>query len=232
MEERPHNPTIIEDEPSHEIYASLIGKNASTILGEPLSSSNKTRRNHSLLQQKALPLSSATAAIIPLSNDEEESYNTPSQSSASSRTKRKKNPQPAEIYKRAFSPTYNAPTLSQLSLDKKNRGFQMLTKMGFNEKDGGLGKHRQGQMVPVKTILKLDRKGLGSGRRKIAKVTHKFKNGADCGDNNNNNGRKLTKSERKRLAKLERDKEQMKAKRARMIISSELDDKYGVFLGL
>lgn len=108
----------------------------------------------------------------------------------------------------------------------------MLTKMGFNEKDGGLGKHRQGQMVPVKTILKLDRKGLGSGRRKIAKVTHKFKNGADCGDNNNNNERKLTKSERKRLAKLERDKEQMKAKKARMIISSELDDKYGVFLGL
>ena len=249
-------PTVIEDEPSHEIYANLIGKKVTDIITQPSSTSllcNNTSSSEGRGHRQAV---AAVPAALPLSptvipnkydDDSDNNDNIDNNDSHPTNKKLRNSNSPenddsnhktnVQVYKRAFSSNYNAPTLSQLSLNHKNKGFQLLTKMGFHEKEGGLGRHRQGRLTPMKTILKFDRRGLGSGKKKEAKVTHRL--GDDNNGKKNNGGVNkkqqnlhLTKSERKRLAKLERNKEQMKAKKARMMISSVLDDKYGVFLGL
>lgn len=227
--QQPTKPIVIEEEPSHELYANLIGKNADNIIREPLSNLKRARGTNQV------PQASSLSTIIPEENDDEAETSMSSSStvtgrhSAKPQETRRKEHSKTNVYKKALSPNYNAPPLSQLSLDKKNKGFQMLARMGFREKDGGLGKDRQGTLTPMKTVLKLDRRGLGSGKRLVPKVTHKLNNDSLEGDGVK---RKLSKAERKRLAKNESDREQLKAKKARMMIRSDLDDKYGVFLGL
>ncbi|CAG5132947.1 unnamed protein product [Candidula unifasciata] len=58
-------------------------------------------------------------------------------------------------------------------LPETNKGFDMLLKMGW-QVDKGLGPHGDGPKYPVKTVLKLDRKGLGIDNcaKKKAKITH------------------------------------------------------------
>ncbi|KAL7287721.1 hypothetical protein TKK_0018109 [Trichogramma kaykai] len=60
-------------------------------------------------------------------------------------------------------------------ISKQNKGYQIMLNTGWDE-EGGLGPSGEGQKYPVKTILKRDRKGLGQGKQKDAKVTH-FKPG-------------------------------------------------------
>ena len=93
----------------------------------------------------------------------------------------------------------------------------MLSKMGFEEKDGGLGKSRQGQLSPVKTILKLDKRGLGQGPKKMAKVTHRQSTSVASTSSSvsgtvHQERQKLTKGQRKRRVKNEPTKEQMREK--------------------
>mmetsp|Transcript_54477 Transcript_54477/g.162795 ORF Transcript_54477/g.162795 Transcript_54477/m.162795 type:complete len:86 (+) Transcript_54477:387-644(+) len=50
----------------------------------------------------------------------------------------------------------------------------MLSQMDWKEEDGGIGRHRQGSMVPVKVRLKMDKKGLGMNHASgDARVTHR-----------------------------------------------------------
>jgi len=57
------------------------------------------------------------------------------------------------------------------SIPHTNKGFQLLMKGGWNP-EHGLGPGGQGVRQPVKTILKRDREGLGSGKKSKPRVTH------------------------------------------------------------
>jgi len=57
------------------------------------------------------------------------------------------------------------------SIPHSNRGFQLLMKGGWNP-EHGLGPNGQGVRHPVKTVLKRDREGLGSGKKPKPRVTH------------------------------------------------------------
>ena len=47
------------------------------------------------------------------------------------------------------------------SIRRSNKGFKMLSKMGWSE-GGGLGKDRQGRVEPVRAEVRAERVGLGS----------------------------------------------------------------------
>ena len=57
------------------------------------------------------------------------------------------------------------------SIPQSNKGYQMMVKRGWNP-ENGLGPSKQGTLQPIKTVLKRDRQGLGSGRKQKARVTH------------------------------------------------------------
>ncbi|GMR36162.1 hypothetical protein PMAYCL1PPCAC_06357, partial [Pristionchus mayeri] len=63
------------------------------------------------------------------------------------------------------------PSFSGFVIPEWNPGFKLLRKAGWTE-DKGLGKERQGQKYPVRTVLKRDRAGLGSSGKGTARVTH------------------------------------------------------------
>jgi len=226
---------MIEDELSHEIYAGIIGKDVSKIISNSSSSQSMSlpplphyhRKNFSLSNSKY-------SVLIPLSSNE-----TSSSSSSSSL------PPSHNKMKCSFLDLYHGSLasqkeISQLSLDRTNKGFQMLTNMGFKESEGGLGRSRQGKLAPVKTTLKLDKRGVGSGKRLTAKVTHfisktgKSKaaaSSARTGDDGKDHGRE-TKAQRRQRQKKELVKEQLREKKARMLINSDLCPAYNGYLGL
>ena len=66
------------------------------------------------------------------------------------------------------------PSVTSYGIPESNRGFQMLLRSGW-DREKGLGPHKQGQRFPVKTVLKQDRLGFGSGGgegKQKARVTH------------------------------------------------------------
>ncbi|GMS83901.1 hypothetical protein PENTCL1PPCAC_6076, partial [Pristionchus entomophagus] len=62
------------------------------------------------------------------------------------------------------------PSFAGFVIPEWNPGFRLLRKAGWTE-DKGLGKERQGQKYPVRTVLKRDRAGFGTSQGR-AKVTH------------------------------------------------------------
>lgn len=248
------NPIVIEEEPSHEIYANLIGKDPSKI------TSTTTKECHRHDSCSSLPYTAAAAAhicksqstIIPPDAQITSRSNTSESTEAkgedqngtrnlydvnvTTRNIHTNNNSFASVYKRALDSMGTSP-LSQLSLDKKNKGFQLLTKMGFREIDGGLGKLRQGKLSPIKTALKVDKRGLGSGKQLVQRVTHSqyvasVKQTGKVAQNAEHSFVKESKGQRKQRLKNEVQKEQIQSKRARMLINSDLTEDYGVFLGI
>ena len=62
--------------------------------------------------------------------------------------------------------------VNQYKIPETNAGFQIMLKTGW-DKNHGLGSvGHQGQKFPVRTVFKKDRKGVGFGASKRAKVTH------------------------------------------------------------
>jgi len=57
------------------------------------------------------------------------------------------------------------------SIPQSNKGFQLMMKRGWNP-ENGLGPSEQGTTQPIKTVLKRDRQGLGSGKKQKPRVTH------------------------------------------------------------
>lgn len=57
------------------------------------------------------------------------------------------------------------------SIPQSNKGFQLMIKRGWNP-ENGLGPSEQGTTQPIKTVLKRDRQGLGSGKKQKPRVTH------------------------------------------------------------
>jgi len=221
-------PVAIEDEPSHEIYATIIGRDVAKILPHSALCFDHTQNSSQKVSFRNLP--SRGSSIVP-SDCEQLSRNEQSLVGKKESDRSKDGSHSfSDFYQRALDSIKKDP-LSQLSLDKKNKGFQMLTRMGFREKDGGLGKSRQGHMCPMKTVLKCDKRGLGSGKKLKAKVTHLMKN-VPYSNADISNIKKETLSERKRRLKDEANNEQIKMRRARMMINSDLPDEYGVYLGI
>lgn len=56
-------------------------------------------------------------------------------------------------------------------ISKQNKGYQMLLNTGWDE-DSGLGPSGKGIKYPIKTTLKMDRKGLGQAGEKESRITH------------------------------------------------------------
>jgi hypothetical protein len=215
-------PTVIEDEPSHEIYANLIGKSfASIIIPHPATALMQQSQDN---YTSVIPSTDSESSTAPFSTTAARMEQTKEGTNDSEHNQNSI----ADVYRRAFS-SESSLALSQISLSKKNKGYQLLTKMGFEEKDGGLGKNRQGQVTPMKTMLKLDRRGLGSGKRLIPRVTHRRRY---CHHNLKSTIEKETKGTRRRRLKDEAEKERMKQKRARLMMNSDLPEEYGAYLGL
>jgi hypothetical protein len=77
-------------------------------------------------------------------------------------------------HERSTLHTFNAQksvSTRRIVLPESNRGVQLLARLGWRD-DQGLGKDGQGQIQPAKSILKLDRTGLGHTQQLPARVTH------------------------------------------------------------
>lgn len=192
---------VIEDEPSHEIYANLIG------IKVPLK--KVVHSNHVSTPPRKYSQDIAKvgdAAVIPVNGELEEESN-----------------QYTSIYRKRLAEPLE---VSQLSLDKSNKGFQILARMGWREKDGGLGKDRQGKLSPVKTILKRNKHGLGAARSVKARVTH-TQDQLNTKQNSKNRGRQNSNSVQKNRRN---NQEQQRDKKARMLLSSDFPEEYlGLF---
>jgi len=185
-------PTTIEEEPAHEFYANLFA----TIPVPYLSNHNSLQFSTPLSVQR--PLVSAT--IQDDCHDSSEGGNVVKESDFS------------RAYRRALSSSQN---LSSLSLNASNKGYQMLSSMGWKERDGGLGRKRQGSLEPIKTQLKKGKQGLGAGKPFVARVTHLQTSKA-----------LVTKKHRRKRVKEEAEIERKREKRARIIINSNLPTEY------
>lgn len=126
-------------------------------------------------------------------------------------------------YQRALS---DPPKLTSLSLDESNKGYKMLRSLGWHESQGGLGKRRQGTLTPVKTRIKNDKHGVGVNKTE-ARVTHKPHRPASEAP------KATTKAQRRRQRKEAHVKEQQRAKRARMLLRTDVSDDYEqLYMGL
>ena len=66
-----------------------------------------------------------------------------------------------------------AESYNRITLPASNRGVRILARMGWDAEAGkGLGREGQGRVEPAKSMLKLDRKGLGHVKQPKARVTH------------------------------------------------------------
>lgn len=195
---------IVEDMSSSEFYASLLGI-------ETITSPSVAPPAHTL--QRA-PTNNVDT-VVQDSDDEATA---------------KKTSAFAEAFQHALSNSAHSST-TQLKLDRSNKGFRLLQKMGWNEREGGLGKNRQGNLLPVKTVLKQDKKGLGLSK-KTPKITHKAAAAAPSNKktkirkNPNDQHQKMTKAQRKRINRRLQSQQQMKDRRIRMMLRTDISDEY------
>ena len=224
---------IVEDEPASDFYASVVGM--------------KSRKRRRILPQSKPKVESATpnnsllgdtTASLPIVDAEKEEIKANECSAGG------KKPNDAALKSemghalhRAFA---NPPTnQTSLSLDKSNKGYTMLSAMGWSEESGGLGRWRQGEMLPVKTTLKMNKRGLGSssakrGKRSSpgiieAKITHKHQDiEAAAGRNHNPEAGPSgeTKAERKKRKKQEAEEASRDDRRVRMMLRSDIPPEY------
>ena len=225
-----HNgrPPLVEDEPSHEIYANLTGlKNASRFRPRQQQNKQEQHQDHTYQQDDRAVYNNlhSSRTMIPVEKSDQNEL------SGSA---------PISIYRKRLA---EGCTISKLSIDQTNKGFQMLKRMGWKESEGGLGKKRQGKLTPVKTILKRDKRGLGSRKAPSAKVTHTTTrtttnasaSATDGGHGRNTNGRyeeprQETKAQRRHRVIMEAEKDKWRDKRARLLIASDLPEELLAYL--
>ncbi|CAL7946549.1 unnamed protein product [Xylocopa violacea] len=98
-----------------------------------------------------------------------------------------------------FNSKPKLPNTSVYGISKQNKGYQMLLNHGWDEQVG-LGPSGKGIKYPIKTCLKLDRKGLGQSNEKEYRITH-FKPGdvAAVNDPKTSKQKCLKKKDREKL---------------------------------
>lgn len=195
MDNTQQQPHVVQEESSHEFYANLIGIKQPA-LSKRRAIPKRTNRRPSIhsQQRESLPVVASDETTIPPDNI-------------------RSNP-----YHRALK---DPPKLSSLSLDKTNKGYAMLSKMGWNEHEGGLGKRRQGNLTPIKTFLKNDKRGLGRVTKREKRVTH-----YPHTQQEEKQEKKETKAQRKRRRKAERERDDRRQKKARMLLRTDVSDEY------
>jgi len=115
--------------------------------------------------------------------------------------------------------TLHPSSSSSIQLNHSNKGFQLLTRLGWKEKEGGLGKNRQGVMKPVEAKLKVDRRGLGSTPVRSKKKSAAF---PSSNQQKQQQSQPESKSKRRQRAKEKEDHEQRREKKIRMLLRSDI----------
>mmetsp|Transcript_3678 Transcript_3678/g.5405 ORF Transcript_3678/g.5405 Transcript_3678/m.5405 type:complete len:238 (-) Transcript_3678:23-736(-) len=219
---RPHRPqqqretaassVLIEDEQPHEFYADLVMLN------------NRTQRTNQIMPSSSSLLSNSVEANsnanVIQENEKEKDQNSDGSTPKSSSPTQSEF---AKVFQRAVT---NPPQFSKLLLDRANRGYQMLQNMGWKEKDGGLGRHRQGTLVPIpRTKVKNNQTGLGRKRKRMPR-----KNSTE---RNNETSNQTTVSRKSSTAKTKAEKklhpqhqEAQQMKRIRMLLRTDVTDQY------
>lgn len=83
---------------------------------------------------------------------------------------------------------HEPPRLSPILIPPSNPGYQILTRMGWRDPEfyetprdpsgdsdsyvGGLGRNGQGRRLPIPTVLKRDRSGIGCDNKSRPRITH------------------------------------------------------------
>ena len=214
---RDEGAAIIEDEPASDFYASLVGVSPSSVSRKRkriLPPTNKSGVAAPLFEDSA----TSSSHIVDAKRGEIHRNGDDTRASES---------EMSQTLHRAFA---NPTKQTSLSLDKSNKGYALLSAMGWSEESGGLGKSRQGEMLPVKTTLKMDKRGLGSGTGRRG-ITHKHDDieaaaGRKCGNNNVAGPSGETKAQRKKRKKREAQKAASDDKRVRMMLRSDIPPEY------
>lgn len=230
MEEVYH---VIEEEPSHEIYANVVGLKVtnlshttynSTLNATICNSSSECCSTHApnsihvqqqlethagLVSIDSLPAdhmdtnsNNANGVLFPIFGEDLLNAKSPIDKSLS-------------VYRKRLAESPASSSMSQISLDQTNKGFRILEKMGWKEIQGGLGSRRQGMIAPIKTTLKRDKRGIGSGKQTSPKVTHTMRR--ERKQNPLVTDRTFVDGARR-------------SKKARMLITSELPEEYLAYL--
>lgn len=231
----PSRAAVIEEEPASDFYASLVGvkpppgsRKRRRILPQPKSKVETGNLNNNHLEN--------STASLPIVDAEKEEIKA-NECSTGQKSDASLKSEMAKTLQRAFA---NPPTnQTSLSLDKSNKGYAMLSAMGWSEESGGLGRTRQGEMLPVKTKLKMDKRGLGSSatrRRKQsaqgtikARITHRHDDiEAAAGRDNSSGARNSgeTKTERKKRKKKETEKALRDDRLVHMMLRSDIPPEY------
>ena len=227
----PSRAAIIEDEPASDFFASVVGvkpRKRRRILPQPRAKFESANQNNNQ--------SETSTASLPIVDAEKEEIKANCCSDKKSDALKS---EMAHTLHRAFA---NPPAnQTSLSLDKSNKGYTMLSAMGWSEESGGLGRSRQGEMLPVKTTLKMDKRGLGSsstkrGKRSAqgsaeARITHKHHDIEAAAGRNHTPQAEAgpsgeTKAERKKRKKQEAEKASRNDRRVRMMLRSDIPPEY------
>ena len=227
----PSRAAIIEDEPASDFYASVVGvkpRKRRRILPQPKPRMESANQNNNHLE--------TSTASLPVVDAEKEEINANGCSTGDKKSYAIKSEMGNSLHRAFANPPANQ---TSLSLDKSNKGYAMLTSMGWSEESGGLGRSRQGEMLPVKTTLKMDKRGLGSSSRKRgkrsaqgsaeARITHKHHDiEAAAGGNHTPQAGPSgeTKAERKKRKKKEAEKASRNDRRVRMMLRSDIPPEY------
>lgn len=222
---------VIEEEPSHEIYANVVGLKLTNLCHSTISKSTRapTIRDSTSSGSDCTCSTRATDCTV---KQEVEGINVPYQHDKSTDTrsthangvvliplgedlnKNRHSDAFCSIYRKRLAEPLPSSSTSQISLDKSNKGFRLLEKMGWKEIQGGLGSRRQGILEPIQTTLKNDKRGIGSVKKLPSKVTHL-----------------MGRNKQKQQTSLGTDAVILqdgasRSKKARMLITSDLPDEY------
>jgi len=109
---------------------------------------------------------------------------------------------------------------SKLTLDSSNKGFRLLSKMGWSESTGGLGKTRSGKLEPIRTVKNSNQVGLG-GNKKTPKlrVTHKPSSNSSYFEEEEEEESETLKERKKHL-----ESERREERKIRMSLRTDLSD--------
>lgn len=192
-------PNIIEEIPSHELYASIVGISASAS-----STSTSVRRVHPPLLANLIPTTTRTTTTRDIQSS------TPL----------------TAVYQKA---TMSGTKMSCLKLDTSNKGFQLLQQLGWQEQDGGLGRYRQGSLEPIKTIRLNcnNKKGLCPAIITEARITHVTPPSQTNNSTSTFQERKKeTKGQRKRQRHLNHENEGRIDKEIRFLLQTNETEEY------
>lgn len=206
-------PNVIEEIPSHELYASLVGIPFSSYNNN----NNAKSKDHSWSWSD-----SDIASHYSQRNDSPIIVIPPPITFQECKSEFGK------AYKRAGVLEKGVMEPSKLTLNSSNKGFKILEKMGWKESGGGLGKQRQGILTPLKPCLKLDQMGLGccSKNHKKKKL---HRDNSTMSDHVSRAPIQPCQKKRRRRQE-EEQKEARTMKRIRLMLRSDLADEYLPYL--